>query len=122
MPAYVWLCLNMRMACEYSKICVNGFCFTFHHCQPFPIETRDYLFQHLHKTKSYGLKEHKAVFLKIQNMISSIGIGHISCVSFFRLCISTSKISNLQLLLGTNNKRGRGGVNLNVTLIKYISS
>ena len=44
---------------------------------------RDYLFQGLHETRSYSLKEHEAAFLKRQNLIFSIEVGSIAFNFFF---------------------------------------
>ena len=63
---YAWISRNM---CEYALICYNGFCSTFIHCNSLSTWTRDYLFQPLHKTRSYSLKKHETIFLKRQNLI-----------------------------------------------------
>ena len=59
-PEYAWLCLIMR---EYAEIYVNmpksaWMTFVLH----FHILMCGYLFQRVHETRSYGLKEHEAVF------------------------------------------------------------
>ena len=43
----------------------------------------DYLFQGLHETRSYSLKEHEAAFLTRQNLIFSIEVGSIAFNFFF---------------------------------------
>ena len=58
------------------------------------------LVQRLQETRSCGLKEHEAVFLKRQNLIFSMLAGGFSFVFCFRLHIFTSKVSSLLLLLG----------------------
>ena len=110
---YVWICMNNCIIYlnisqdawirwnmhEYTYICLNGFCFTFRYCNPLSILTCSYLLQRLYETRSYSLKEHVAVFLKRQNLVFSIVTGNIWFVSFFRLNIFTSNISNLLLFL-----------------------
>ena len=60
---------------EYAKIFVNvpksvSMAFVlFPHCNPLSIWMCGYLFQCLYETRSYSLKEYKAVFLKRQNLI-----------------------------------------------------
>ena len=66
---------------------------------------RAYLFQRLHKTKSFSLRENDAVFLETQNLIFSIA-AVILFGFYFRLDIFTSKISNLLLLLGAEEVGG----------------
>ena len=66
MQWYVWICQYMR---EYAQICLDGFCFIFPYCNTLSTSTRAYLFQHLHKTNSFDLKENDAVFLEIQTLI-----------------------------------------------------
>ena len=66
MHGYVWICQYMR---EYAQICLNGFCFIFPYCNALSTSSRAYLFQHLHKTKSFSLKENDAVFLETQTLI-----------------------------------------------------
>ena len=93
MHEYIWIWLNML---EYVWICLNlseWFCFTFPHCYPLSTWRHDYLFQRLHKTRSYSLKEHGTVFLKRPK----------------------SKISYLLLPVGPE---GTGAVNLGISMIK----
>ena len=66
MTGYVWTCRYMR---EYAQICLNGFCFIFPYCNALSPWTRAYLFQRLHKTRSFRLKENDAVFLETQTLI-----------------------------------------------------
>ena len=54
---------------EYAQICLNGFCFIFPYFNALSTSWRAYLFQHLHKTKSFSLKENDAVFLETQTLI-----------------------------------------------------
>ena len=51
------------------EICLNGFCFIFPHCNSLSVSKRGYVFQCLHQTGSFSLKENKAVFLEPQNSI-----------------------------------------------------
>ena len=62
-PECAWLCLNIL---EYAWLCQNLYkrlCFTFLHCYPLSTRTSVYLFQLLHETIVYSLREHKTVFL-----------------------------------------------------------
>ena len=61
---------------EYAYICVNmaksawmAFTLYFPIVIPLPTWTRAYLFQHLHKTRSFSLKENNAVLLETQTLI-----------------------------------------------------
>ena len=83
---------------DHAQICLNDFCFIFFYCNPLSISTRAYLFQRLHKTRSFSLKENKAVFLETQNLIFDI-VAAILFGFCFRLNIFTSKTSNLLLPL-----------------------
>ena len=74
MPDYVWLNLhkyvwNCQYLREYAQICLNGFCLIFPYCNALSPWTRAYLFQRLHKTRSFRLKENDAVFLETQTLI-----------------------------------------------------
>ena len=94
MHGYVWICQYMR---EYAQICLNGFCFIFPYCNALSPWTRAYLFQRLHKTRSFHLKENDAVFLD-----TNIDFSTVAVIIFgfcFRLDIFTNKISNLLLTL-----------------------
>ena len=73
---YAWICLIVSGKSQYARICVNmpeiclnGFCFIFPHCNSLSVWKRGYLFQCLHQTRSFSLKENKAVFLEPQNSI-----------------------------------------------------
>ena len=66
MPESAGICQNMR---ECAKICQNGLCFKYPHCNPLPTLTRGYFYQRLHETESYSLKEHEDVSLKRQNLV-----------------------------------------------------
>ena len=96
MHGYVWICQYLR---KYAQICLNGFCFTFPYClYAVSTWTRVYLFQRLHKTGSFSLKENDAVFFGDTNIDFSI----VAVVIFgfcFRVDIFTNKISNLLLIL-----------------------
>ena len=87
---YIWICLNML---EYVWICLNLSEWLLLYISPLSTWTLDYLFQHLHKTRSYSLKEHGTVFLKRPK----------------------SKISYLLLPVGVE---GTGAVNLGISTIK----
>ena len=67
MHGYVWICQYLR---KYAQICLNGFCFIFPYClYAVSTWTCAYLFQCLHKTGSFSLKENDAVFLETQTLI-----------------------------------------------------
>ena len=66
MHGYVWICQYLR---EYAQICLNGFCLIFPYCNALSPWTRAYLFQCLHKTRSFSLEENDAVFLETQTLI-----------------------------------------------------
>ena len=68
MAEYTWICLNMPVR-EYAQICLNGFRFIFPYCNALSTSTRACLFQHLHKTKTFSVKENGAVFLETQTLI-----------------------------------------------------
>ena len=57
---------------------------------------RDYLFQGLHETRSYSLKEHEAAFLKRQNLIFSIEVGSIAFNFFFSIRVFFTDTDNSQ--------------------------
>ena len=107
-----WVCLNNSWIClsltEYAGICLNGFCFTFPHCNPLSPWMCNHLSQCLHKTINYSLKEHEAVFMKRQSLIFFLVAGSIWINFWSTLNIFICKISNLLLLpLGTQGARGR---------------
>ena len=66
---------------------------------------RDYLFQGLHETRSYSLKEHEAAFLKRQNLIFSIEVGSIAFNFFF-----LSGFSSRTLTIHSAAGEGRGNL------------
>ena len=66
MHGYFWICQYLR---AYAQICLNGFCFIFPYCNALSPWTRAYLFQRLHKTRSFRLKENDAVFFETQTLI-----------------------------------------------------
>ena len=75
MPACVWLNMSgyvriSRNMHEYAQICLNGFCFIFPHSNPLSTLMRAYLFQRLHKTRSFSLKENEdtKLFLETKNL------------------------------------------------------
>ena len=90
-----WICQG------YTRfgICVNmpklawRLCFAFPYSTPFSIWTRGCLFQSLHETRRFSLKEHGAVFWRAK-------VGRICFVFCFRLNSFISKISNLLLPFG----------------------
>ena len=49
-----------------------GFCFIFPNCNTLSTSIRRNLFQCLHKTRSFSLKENEAGFLETENLIFSI--------------------------------------------------
>ena len=74
---YAWLCLDMS---EYGTICgimhkstwtASAFHLHFHFISTLSTWMCGFLFQCLLDTRSYSLKEHYAVFFKIQNLICS---------------------------------------------------
>ena len=109
MSGYVRISRNMH---EYAQICLNGFCFIFPHSNPLSTLMRAYLFQRLHKTRSFSLKENEdtKLFLETKNLNFSI----VSVILFgfcFRLNVFTNKISNVLLPLEVE---GVGAVNLDI--------
>ena len=58
---YAWLCLADAWICrymrEYAQIGPNGFSVIFPYFGTFSTWTRAYLFQRLHKTRNFSLKE-----------------------------------------------------------------
>ena len=76
-----------------------------------------YLSQHLHKTRSFSLKENDAVFLETQNLIFSRVAASVLFGFCFRVNIFTCKISNLLLPLGS---RGLGAVNLDISYFSLL--
>ena len=69
MPEYTWICLNMPGYAWICLTCLNGFCFIFPRCNPLSTWRRGYLFQRLHKTRSFSLNENETVFLETHNLI-----------------------------------------------------
>ena len=63
--------------------------------------------------KIYSLKEHKAIFLKKQNLIFYLVAGSICFVFCFKVTIFTSKISNLLILF---SEEGAKYMNPNIPL------
>ena len=94
MPEYA------RIIFEYVKICVNVPKFAwlafvlFPHCNPLSTWRVGYLFQCLHKTRSYSPKNCEAAFLKRQNLIYSIVAGSVSFIFCFKLFEYFLKFSN----------------------------
>ena len=97
MPEYAWMCeytcicRNMR---KYAQIRLNVFCFRFSNCNRLSTCMLDYLFQHVHESRSYGLFSRRS-----KKKILPIAAG-IWFIFRFRRNIFTSKISNLLLSLG----------------------
>ena len=114
-----WICLWFRICQVYTGfwICLNNSCICL------KISDCAWIYMILHKSvrsafllhnfivilcllelvvtyfnKIYSLKEHKAIFLKKQNLIFSLVAGSICFVFCFKVTIFTSKISNLLIL------------------------
>ena len=102
MPEYVWICWNM---CEYAQICLN-----LPEWLLFVAIIIPCLFECVvtYFNPVYSLKEHKAVFLKRENLIFSIVAGSICLFFYFRLNTFPSKISNFLLPFGVEGAKGCG--------------
>ena len=96
-----WKSLDLS---EYATICGNlpksawtaFVLYLFPHSSALYTWTLGYLFQRLHTTRSFSLKQSEAVFLETQFNLTAVSILFGFC---FRLNISTSKFSNLLLPL-----------------------
>ena len=100
---YTWICLIILGwvypdMSEYAGIYINmpksawmAF-FIFSHCNPLSTWTRGYLFQRLHKTRTFSPEENEAVFLETKNLIFSRVAVSILFGFCFRLNIFTSAI------------------------------
>ena len=78
MPEYAGIYVNMPKSAWMAFV----LCFPIPHLfyNSFSTWTRGYLVERLQETRGHSLKEHKAVFLKRQNLIFSIAAWTISFV------------------------------------------